>query len=189
MTATARSPLAHLHAAMAARAGGDARLRELPFRAQVTVHVDATNCDRLDRALGAELPRSPNRWRGGEPEAYWLGPDEWLLVGEPGTEAALETRLRAALADSWAAIVDVSDQRTTLELSGGAAADVLSGGCSLDLHPRAFGAYDCAQTLLGRAGVLIARGEDPHCFRLFVRSSFAVYLAEWLLDAIGALGR
>lgn len=83
-------------------------------------------------------------------------------------------------------VVDVSAQHTVIELAGSRAREVLAKGCSLDLHPRAFGPGRCAQTLLGRAGVIVLprEGEVP-TYWVFVRATFADYLAEWLLDARG----
>jgi sarcosine oxidase, subunit gamma len=61
---------------------------------------------------------------------------------------------------------------------------VLARGCAIDLHPRAFGRGSSAQTTLGQAGVvLLALGDDGQDFAVLVRSSFAGYLATWLLDA------
>ena len=79
-------------------------------------------------------------------------------------------------------MVNVSANRTTIRLVGPQARDVLAHGCALDLHPRVFGAGQCAQTLLARAGVLLV-ADDDGAFRILVRSSFARYLADWLLDA------
>ena len=80
-----------------------------------------------------------------------------------------------------ATVTDVSAQRTTLRLTGSRARDLLAKGCSLDLHPRVFGS-GCAQTMLARSQVvLVARADGG--FRVLVRSTFALYLAEWLLDA------
>jgi sarcosine oxidase subunit alpha len=100
-----------------------------------------------------------------------LGPAWWLIVeGEaPGVPAG--------------SAVDVSAQRTVLELSGPEAHDILMTGCPIDLHPTVFEAGQHAQTLLGQAQVILQRGDDT-TFRIFVRSSFASYLAEWLLDAM-----
>ncbi|MET7655934.1 sarcosine oxidase subunit gamma family protein, partial [Streptomyces sp. NPDC005486] len=62
--------------------------------------------------------------------------------------------------------------------------DLLAHGCSLDLHPRAFGPGRCAQTTLARTQiVLVARDETRAGFWVLVRSTFAGYLADWLLDA------
>ena len=66
---------------------------------------------------------------------------------------------------------------------GRLARELLSFGCSIDLRPASFPRGSCAQTTVGRAGVLVVALGDGDDFRLFVRSSFAGYLADWLLDA------
>ena len=84
------------------------------------------------------------------------------------------------------AAIDVSGQRTTLRLRGSRGRDVLAKGCSLDLHPSAFGSGSAAQTMLGQAGVvLLAVDGSGADFRILVRTSFVRYLADWLLDAAG----
>lgn len=129
------------------------------------------------------LPAQPNTWRpAGAGRAVWLGPDEWLVTDDTVEPAELEARLRAVVGPAGGAVVDVSAQRTTIRLGGPHARDVLEKGCAVDLHPRAFPAGSCAQTTLGRAGVVLLALEGGE-YALLVRSSFAGYLAEWLLDA------
>jgi sarcosine oxidase subunit gamma len=156
---------------------GAVALRELPFAAQVNVRTADPE------PLG--LPHVPNTTAPfGGSRALWLGPDEWLVVGPDGNERAIEEALLAAGGD--VSVVDLSANRTILELTGPRARDVLMQGCSLDLHRRAFGPGRCAQTLLARAQVILeATGDDA--FRVFVRRSFARYLAGWLQDAIAIL--
>jgi sarcosine oxidase, subunit alpha len=96
-----------------------------------------------------------------------LGPDWWLLVGAATNQGG----------------VDVSAQRTTLELSGPRARDVLMTGCALDLYPTVFAVGACAQTLLAQAQVILHR-VALDTYRILVRASFARYLADWLLDAM-----
>ena len=66
-----------------------------------------------------------------------------------------------------------------------AARELLEFGCPIDLHPRVFGPGRCAQTLLARANALIwhVADEPEDTWRLFVRPSFAAYVAAWLADA------
>jgi sarcosine oxidase subunit gamma len=167
--------------------GGAVRLAELPFLAQANVRLDAKGAaaDAVGLALGLQLPLEPNTVvRAGELTALWLGPDEWLVVGPPGTQQDLESRIRAATGDEPVSVTDVSAQRTTLLVAGPRARDLLAHGCPLDLHPRVFGAGRCAQTTLARAQiVLVARDESRAGFWVLVRSSFAGYLTDWLLDA------
>jgi sarcosine oxidase subunit gamma len=189
-TAHRRSPLAHAadrFAAATHASRGALRLAELPFLTQVNVRLDPKGpaADAVGPALGIQLPLEPNTvTRGGGRAALWLGPDEWLIVGPPGSQEDLPSRLRTAIGTEHHSVTDVSAQRTTLLVAGPRARDLLAHGCSLDLHPRSFGAGRCAQTTLARAQVvLVPRDEHKPGFWVLVRSSFAGYLADWLLDA------
>lgn len=171
-----------------------AGVREMPFLAQVTLRADPSDVELMTRvasSVGCELPTTPNTVSGDlERHALWVGPDEWLIVGLPGSENSIESACREALGPATGAVVDVSANRTVLELRGPGAREVLEAGCTMDLHPRAFHATCCAQTLVARTGVIVHQVTDEPVYRLFVRPSFATYLATWLLDASGpGLGR
>lgn len=165
----------------AASAGGDLRLAEIPFLTQINVRVEPSSqaAEDLGAALGVPLPVEPGTVaRSGEVTVAWLGPDEWLVIGPAGYRPEL---LHKALGDRHGSIVDVSAQRTTLLVAGAGARDLLAHGCALDLHPSVLGQGRCAQTMLARAQVVLLPQEDG--YQVLVRSSFAAYLAEWLLDA------
>ncbi len=132
-------------------------LRELPIESMVLVR--------------GEPPMPPNTVAGNE---IWLGPDEWLVLGEREEDYP----------DALAA-VDVSANRVGFELSGEGAADVLARGCALDLHPSVFPVGSCAQTLLARTPVILLAPGD-HAFRLLVRASFAGHIRAWLERAIAS---
>lgn len=190
LTAPLRSPLSQVADRLAAAtrtSGGVIRLAELPFLAQLNVRLDAKGAaaEAVGIALDLPLPLQPNTVvRAGELTALWLGPDEWLLVGPPGSEQDLENRMREAAGDEFVSVIEVSAQRTTLLVTGPRAHDLLAHGCPLDLHPRAFGVGRCAQTTLGRTQVVLVARDDPRAgFWVLVRSTFAGYLADWLLDA------
>jgi sarcosine oxidase subunit gamma len=70
-----------------------------------------------------------------------------------------------------------------MELAGPRAREVLMKGCSIDLHPAVFGPGRCARTALARAQVILLP-VDQETYWIFVQSSFAAYLAEWLMDAM-----
>jgi sarcosine oxidase subunit gamma len=193
MPVARHSPLAGFASAFAQVAtttNGAVSLAELPFLAQVDLRADPADgalLARLGAVVGVDLPTVPNTAVAASRDdghVLWLGPDEWLVVDRPGTEASLEERLQAALEGGGGAVVDVSANRTTIKLAGPSAREVLEHGCSIDLHPLAFAPGRCAQTLLARAGViLLAVSSEPE-YRILVRPSFATYLATWLLDAI-----
>jgi len=161
-------------------------MREMPFLAQVNLRADPSDVEVMDRlasVLEFPLPLTPNTVSGDlDRHALWLGPDEWLVVGPAGSEDTLERRCRDVLAGAGS-VVDVSASRTIVELRGREAREILEAGCAIDLHPRAFHAGRCAQTLVARTAAIVHQVTDEPLYRLFVRSSFAMYLAMWLQDA------
>ncbi|MER6285958.1 sarcosine oxidase subunit gamma [Streptomyces sviceus] len=188
------SPLAHLTERMRAAAVPGARgvtLAELPFLTMVNVRVDPASeaADRIGRTLGAPLPRRCGDTAASTRRtAVWLGPDEWLVISraDAGIVAA---ELREALQGAPGSVVDVSANRTTLELSGPSAREVLEKGCPLDLHHRVFGPGHAVSTTVGPVAALLWQTDDTPTYRLLPRSSFADYLARWLIDAMSEYGR
>lgn len=147
-----------------------------PFLTQVDLRADPSETARVPYAL----PRIPNTaWEKGDRAALWLGPDEWLILGPPGAGARIVEELAGALEGVPHSIVDVSAARAALEIGGPGAHELLSKGCSLDLHPREWRRGMCAQTLLARIPVILHERADAT--GVLVRASFADYLLDWLL--------
>ena len=132
---------------------------------------------------GLPLPLEANRVAAmGPVRVLWLGPDEWLVVAD-GDAPDLLPRLERAVMDRRAAVSDLSSSRIIVQIAGSRARELLEDGCGLDLHPRAFGPGQCAQTLLARVPVILDPvGEAPH-YRVLVRRSYARWLIDWLIDA------
>jgi sarcosine oxidase, subunit gamma len=196
----ARSPLAHLADRMREQSIVGARgvtLREIPFETMISIRVDPHHAAaaRIATVLGAALPtRCGDVTSGREHHALWLGPDEFLVTGASDPRE-LTAELAEALGDDPGLIVDVSANRTTLELAGPSARAVLEKGCALDLHPRVFRTGMTASTRIGPVPVILWQTGDEPAYRILPRSSFADYTARWLLDAMtefadpGVLGR
>ncbi len=199
-----QSALAHLGLdgrAQASRGAAGVALAERPHRGMVNLRLDpsdATAMNAFADAFGFALPTQPNTSAGdGTASALWLGPDEWWLV-VPGPGPALADKLRAALADGFAAVTEVGESRTCIRIAGPKARALLQKGCPLDLHPRAFAPGACAQTILAKATVAIHLVADESAadgsaadgsvaegptFEVYVLRSFAEYLWAWLEDA------
>lgn len=184
------SPLVERNTAARRQASpGDAGLtvRERPYLAYVNLRGDAADeafTSGVRDTVGVDLPTEPNTVSEGENcRAVWLGPDEWYIVGAPGTELELVRGLEEALAGQHVAVNDLTSGLTTLVLSGPRVRDVVGKGCTLDLHPRAFGPGRCAQTLISHTGVLIRHVDDTPSFEITIRRSFADYLWVWIEDA------
>jgi sarcosine oxidase subunit gamma len=184
---SALADYAERFATLSAARGGVLSIRELPFVSQVNLRADPKDAgvmQQLASSLGGlALPIAPNTVTSrGDRRALWLGPDEWLLVGPDGKQDAFQEAVRVGLAGAFGSIVDVSANRSVIEIGGAKARDLLAHGVAIDLDPRSFGPGHCAQALLAKAQVIIER-RDSHAFHVYLRSSFAAYAADWLLDA------
>ncbi len=136
-----------------------------PFRCtllQATPGVAAT--------LGLPLP-APLR---ATDHMLWLGPEEWLLLGEPGTPTGP------------ASLVDVSDRYRAVSLHGADAAALLNEGCPLDLADAAFPPGHCTRTLFGKAEIILWRAAADD-WRVLVARSFTPYLLALLREAAADL--
>ena len=182
------SPLAELLAEQSGVSGSaELQLVERRFAGMLNLRGSAAETgfsSAVSAALGGSLPTEPNiTVRLERARAFWLAPDEWLLTTVPSQQTTLLRELQTQLASTFAAVTDISTAQTILHLIGAGAADLLSAGSTLDLHPRVFPAGCCAQTTLARATMVIRRLDDGGGFELVVRRSFADYAARWILDA------
>jgi sarcosine oxidase, subunit gamma len=187
LTLQRRSPLADAaRDLMESAVTGERNVRVSEWRCttMVSLRVDPASptARALEGVLGTHLPRSAGEVGGRAPHhVLWQGPDEWLVVSQLSADV-LVPALVEAVAGRHAAVVDVSANRTIVELKGAAARAVLEKGCPLDLHPRAFGPGRAVTTTLARIPLVLWQvGSDS--YRLLPRSSFADYIARWLLDA------
>jgi sarcosine oxidase subunit gamma len=161
--------------------GGAVALSEMRFAEQIGVQVRAPVAAYL---AGVPLPLQPNRVASMRlVRTLWLGPDEWLVTAPEGAAPDLLGRITRALANRQAAVSDLSASRAVIEVSGMQARALLEKGCGLDLHPRAFGPGQCAQTLFAKLPVILDQLTGAPYYRIFVRRSSARWLCEWLIDA------
>ena len=128
------------------------------------------------------LPTNNSFVTVGERQLIWLGPDEFLLLCEAGSEVHLHGQLMLDLNAVHAAVTNVTDGLCAFSLRGPALRQVLAKGCAIDLHPAVFTPGSCAQTMLAHAAVTLMATEENR-FTMICRTSFAPYVHDWLLDA------
>jgi sarcosine oxidase subunit alpha len=179
----------------AASVEGAVTLRELPFRPQLGVRAvpGSASGARVERALGVALPTRSGQVTGEARGLHciWISPDEFLAVDASREQEHGEAEALAAVLDDDrpgagrlpGQIMDLSGNRTILELAGPRSREVLEKGAHVDLHPRAFAVGQAASTLLGPVPVIIHRTEEQ-TYRIYPRSSFADYMVRWLLDGM-----
>ncbi len=189
-----RSPAAGLEEAMNAGSSDAVSLREIPFQTQVGLRAELGTgaAEALEGVLGASLPRAVGQiTEVSAPVAghvLWLGPDEFLLVAGDEAErelssAELAAQLDAAIGSNRGQAVELTANRTVLEMSGASAVDVLCKVVDVDVHPSKFAVGTAILTVLAGSGVVLWRS-DEQTWRIMPRASFAPHTVNWLLDAM-----
>ncbi len=163
-------------------------IRELPGLHTIDLRVapGTPTQTAVAEALGFDLPGKPGQTQGvsvsggGEAHALCLAPDWWLIVGFQEAEGKLAPLL---LNDDYHfSVVDVSGQRTTIELEGSKVREVLAHVWDQDLREKSFPIGCVSQGLIAKAPVIVFH-IAPFRYRVMVRSSFALHLWGVLADA------
>ncbi len=136
----------------------------------------------ISDAYGVTLPLEPRRVVGKDIAFLWAGPGQWLAVAERGPGRDLEVELKPKLA-GLAAVVDHSDGRVVVRVSGARARDVLAKGVPIDLHPRAFKTNDVAITHASHIGVVLWQLDEAPTYDIAMFRSFADSFMHWLNDS------
>lgn len=136
--------------------------------------------------LGFALPERLQSVWVGDVSAWWLGPDEWLVVAPASQAFSLETDFRAALSGHYA-ITNVSGGQTLLLISGASATEVLRKSTAYDVSPRHFPVGKVVTTTFAKSQAVIRRVTETE-WELVIRRSFADYLWLWLQDASAEYG-
>jgi sarcosine oxidase subunit gamma len=159
------------------------RLTVAPVASRLSLRAPAESVSALSSALGLTLPASPKTsGRAGGRSALWLGPDEWLVIDEAGSD--LPALLSGA--DVLHSAVDVSHRNVGIIVSGPGAEATLSAGCPQDLSLEIFPVGACSRTIFGKVEIVLFRSEEDtfrvECWRSFSDYVFGL-LAEGAEDA------
>ena len=161
--------------------GGSAKVRLTPAlpAGRVVLRARAEDVGALSTSLGLKLPVKPRASVLSKGRtAFWIGPDEWLLIDEKGGDCAASGVAHSA--------TDVSHRNTAIIVSGPASADAINAGSALDLSLAAFPVGAVTRTVFGKIEIVLYRVE-AETFRVECWRSFATYafgmLSEGAQDA------
>ena len=161
-------------------------IRELPGLHTIDLRVAPGTSTQaaVAEALGMNLPGKPGQILvgsvSGGAHALCLAPDWWLIVEFQEAEQKLAPLV---LENHYHfSVVDVSGQRTTIELEGPKVREVLAHLWDQDLREKSFPIASVSQGLMAKAPVIVYC-IAPFRYRVMVRSSFALHLWKALVDA------
>jgi heterotetrameric sarcosine oxidase gamma subunit len=137
-------------------------------------------------AYGIDLPLASKMARGKDVSFIGMGPGQWLAVSESLANEALATDLMVKL-KGLASIVDQSDGRAVIRLSGPRARDVLAKGLAIDLDPRVFPEDGSVTSTISHMGVQLWQ-EDPESYDIALFRSVAESFWRWLTASAAAFG-
>ncbi len=140
----------------------------------------------VEQVLGAPLPDIQRSNVASGLSVLWTGAEQWWAVGNLERGPELLQALEAAAAGAFA-ILDLSQSRTVLRVSGKSARRVLAKGCGVDFHLRCFPAGMSVATGLARLSAVI-HAADPTSFDIYVYRSFGRELLDWLIEASAEYG-
>jgi sarcosine oxidase subunit gamma len=138
-------------------------------------------------ALGFDLPQSPLTAAAGDGKAaFWLGPDEWLVLAAEADTETLITALSDKIGDNPHALVDISHRQDAIVITGAKAEWLLNSGIPIDLHEDAFPVGTITRTVFHKAPVMLWR-TGPDTFVVEAWVSFMDYVSGLLCEAAGEM--
>ncbi|CDN49293.1 sarcosine oxidase subunit gamma [Neorhizobium galegae] len=180
-TASRTLPLAGHHGSH------NATLTVAPSAERISLRVRAEEVAALSGALGVDLPVRPKTSASANGRtALWLGPDEWLVIGDGGSDVGNSLMQAAKNSGVLHSATDVSHRNTAILVSGPGAAAAINAGCPQDLSLKVFPVGACSRTILGKVEIVLLRTAQD-AFRVEVWRSFSRYafglLSEGAQDA------
>jgi sarcosine oxidase subunit gamma len=136
---------------------------------------------------GLELPEGRKRVAASGLTLIGVAPSQWLAIADGAEGRALLSRLSEALS-GLASVVDQSDAKAILRVSGPRLRDVLAKGCSLDLHPRAFTQQHAATTQIALIPCQLWQLDEAPTFELAVPLSYSRSFWSWLTASAAEFG-
>ena len=158
----------------------ESNLAQLNIRFDVS---DASILSSIKSVLGLNLEMPPNTIvNDNEKFALWLGPDERLVILPKDQIMTAGMNLERELQGIHYSSVDLSSGQIILDLKGEEVLNILSKGCSVDLHQKYFNVGQCVQTSIDKINVICFPLGNNY-IRVIVRRSYSEALIEWFKDA------
>jgi sarcosine oxidase subunit gamma len=151
----------------------------LPPARRISLRAPRDSVAALSKALGVALPAKPKSSAvKGSRMAFWLGPDEWMVIDEAGKDPLADCAKVKALHSA----VDISHRNVAIAVTGPACEAAVNAGCPQDLSLAAFPVGAVSRTVLGKAEIVLYRSADD-AFRVECWRSFSDYVFTFLSEA------
>ena len=166
------------------------KFQELPFMTKINLRGNPNDKNFMSSAsevLNTILPTRPNTYITIDSlKIIWLGPYEWLVIGEKGDDKRdLFLKLKNSIGSQDASVTDVSENRTVIRIMGTNLFILLAKFLNLNLDNSLNSSSSVAQTLFTKVPVLLMRhhehNKEPR-IDIFTNRSHANYVYKMLVD-------
>ena len=166
------------------------KFQELPFMTKINLRGNPNDKKFLSstsEVLNTILPTKTNTYiKINSLKIIWLGPDEWLIVDEKGSDKQdLFSKLENSIGSQDASVTDVSENRTVIRIMGKKLFMLLAKFLTLNLDNSLNSSSSVAQTLFIRVPVLLMRHHEHNRepkIDIFTNRSHANYVYKILVD-------
>ncbi|MEM1299928.1 MAG: sarcosine oxidase subunit gamma family protein [Pseudomonadota bacterium] len=151
-------------------------------RGQVTLRGDLGSeamAAAVNAAVGLTMPEALSVVHDGDARAVWMSPDELLLMTGAAEAAGAVARAEEQLSGTHHMVVDVSDTRAVLRLTGALVGEVLAKGAPCDCSDKGFPPGTARRTHMSGLAVGIWR-LDAETWEVVCFRSYAHHLVAWL---------
>ncbi len=146
----------------------------------------AATAAHLSKLFETLIVDGPKRVASGSISVSGVAPGQWLVIERDLSRTAL-LDLSTSLID-LAAVVDQSDSRLVLELTGEHVRATLSKGIPVDLDASVFKPGDVAQTMAAHISVQVSLMTEQSTFEVVTAASTAGSLWSWLTASAAEYG-
>lgn len=156
-----------------------AKVAILPSAERISLRAPEEAVAALSKALGVKLPTKPKTSASAKGRtALWLGPDEWLVIDEAGSDPLTDANKAKGLYSA----VGISHRNVAIAVTGAGAEATINAGCPQDLSLAAFPVGACSRTILGKIEIVLLRTAED-AFRVECWRSFSDYAFTFLSEA------
>lgn len=133
----------------------------------------------VDEAVGLSVPEALTAVSGEDTRAIWMSPDELLLFCDYGEANAAICRIKEQLQESHHMVLNVSDARAVIRLTGSRVGEVLAKGAPNDCSDHGFPVGTARRTHMAGLAVAFWRLESD-VWEIVALRSYAHHLQTWL---------
>ena len=161
----------------------DLQIKSLGYKSQVNLRLSEADVPILESEIGVTFPKEINFFiSNSEYNILCLGPDEWLIICYLDKREQLIKNINEIKFNKFVSISDVSFNRVIIDIVGIKSNELINS--LSNIQKQYFDLGRCTQSIMSNTQVILMCMESNFNFNILVRSSFARFLSDVIIDQI-----